>query len=174
MKFPFGFMVLSVGCLIVAFACFQIYRFREGSGLREKARMSWVHVHAVVLAVDRDYAWQRGGQKKVRYKYELYGSTYTSDRTTFFGELRWFDSRRSEEPATAIYEGGVVNVLVNPADPAVAVRLPEEPSDVEVYGLMRFYIGLLSVGCVAAIVGSAMMYTVIRTNLKSGELKRDR
>jgi hypothetical protein len=118
-------------------------------GLRTRLAQNWPQVPGEIIAATvAEHGGSRGYfyEPSVRYRYEVNGQIYHSDRIRFASTLDIPNSHSSAERALQSYpRGSQVPVHYNPADPSDAVLYVEQSSDAPLFvfgGLLLFVLGL--------------------------------
>lgn len=102
----------------------------------------------IIAARVAEYPGRRGYtyEPSVRYRYEVNGQIYHSDRIRFGSSFDPPDSHSAAERLLQSYpRGSQVQVHYNPADPSDAVLYVEQSSDAPLFvvgGLLLFLLGL--------------------------------
>jgi hypothetical protein len=118
-------------------------------GFRTRLAQRWPQVRGeIIVARVAEYAGRNGYtyEPSVRYRYEVNGRIYDSDRIRFASTLDLPNSHSSAERVLQSYQrGSQVPVHYNPADPSDAVLYVEQSSDAPLFavgGLLLFVLGL--------------------------------
>ncbi len=152
-KSTLGSLLIALVMLLAGIGLIMLGR---NASKKAKASQSWPTTQGVVVAVSIKATTDNDGNDTytpiVRYRYEVNGKTYESQRLAFGGQTSFSNNFEAEDFLKSYQENAPVTVYYNPANPSEAVLDTSTSSGRSLIFLGGFFvfIGLaLSVGYVA-------------------------
>jgi hypothetical protein len=150
--------LIALSAMALVDCALTLPKYLYGASRREGAANNWVRVTAVVVSNDFDFSWRRRGERRIVYRYEFSDNVYISECDSFFGRMPRSSPEFIDESLKGPTQGARIEVLIDPANPEDAVRLPTAFNEDMVQSYIRNGIIECTLSVFALLAGAVLWF----------------